>query len=154
MYPRSSAAAIKGERGVDMAASSNIGANTEPQHSARLYRAIGLMSGTSLDGVDVALIETDGHQRVWPGPSLTVPYTQGFRERLRSVLGGIGPAGEIEEQLTQLHAEAVEGFLARHPKTSIDVVGFHGHTILHRPAERRTWQVGDGARLAQRLEID
>jgi anhydro-N-acetylmuramic acid kinase len=112
------------------------------------------MSGTSLDGIDVALIETDGHQRVHPGPSLTVPYPQGFRERLRSVLGGIGPVGEVEEQLTQLHAEAVEGFLARHPEVSIDVVGFHGHTILHRPAERRTWQVGDGARLAQRLEID
>ena len=74
-----------------MAASSNISAETGPQHSQRLWRALGLMSGTSLDGIDVAIVETDGGQRVISGPSLTIPYREAFRERLRSVLGGIGP---------------------------------------------------------------
>jgi anhydro-N-acetylmuramic acid kinase len=112
------------------------------------------MSGTSLDGIDVAMIETDGRDWVIAGPALTVPYHPDFRERLRSVLGGIGPIAEVEEALTKLHAEAVERFLLDHPEAAAEVVGFHGHTILHRPAERRTWQIGDGARLAQRLAID
>jgi anhydro-N-acetylmuramic acid kinase len=115
---------------------------------------MGLMSGTSLDGVDVAMIETDGRERVIAGPSLTMPYPDAFRERLRSVLGGVGPVGDVEAELTQLHAEAVEEFIARHPGTTADIVGLHGHTILHRPAERRTWQLGDGAQLARRIGID
>jgi len=112
------------------------------------------MSGTSLDGIDVALIETDGRQRVISGPALTIAYPPEFRQRLRSVLGGIGPVVEVEEELTRLHAEAVEQFLHGHPGPRIDVVGFHGHTILHRPAERRTWQIGDGALLARRLGMN
>jgi anhydro-N-acetylmuramic acid kinase len=136
-----------------MAASSNIGAETGPQHSPRLWRAIGLMSGTSLDGIDIAMIETDGGERVFPGPALTVPYEEAFRERLRSVLGG-GPAAEVEDELTRLHAAAIREFLRRHPATAVDIIGFHGHTILHRPAERRTWQLGDGALLASLLGLD
>lgn len=111
------------------------------------------MSGTSLDGIDVAIIETDGRDRVIPGPALTIPYPPHFREQLRSVRGGRGAVAEVEAELTRLHAEAVEYFLSEHPG-AIDVVGFHGHTILHRPGERRTWQIGDGAFLAQRLGTD
>jgi anhydro-N-acetylmuramic acid kinase len=135
-------------------ASSNIGTPTGPQHFQGMQRAIGLMSGTSLDGIDVAMVETDGRDRVIPGPALTLAYPNEFRERLRSVLGGIGPVTEVEGELTRLHAEAVEHFLREHPGNAIDVVGFHGHTILHRPAERRTWQIGDGSLLAALLGFD
>ena len=137
-----------------MASSSNIGTRAGPQHSQRLWRAIGLMSGTSLDGIDVAMIGTDGREWVSPGRALTLSYPQEFRERLRSVLGGDGPLREVEEELTRLHAEAVEYFLCEHPGTAVDVVGFHGHTILHCPAERRTWQIGNGALLAHGLGLD
>jgi anhydro-N-acetylmuramic acid kinase len=112
------------------------------------------MSGTSLDGIDVALVETDGGERVVPGPALTIPYQEAFRERLRSVLGGVGPVAEVEDELTRLHADAVGEFLRRHPATAVDVVGFHGHTILHRPAEHSTRQLGDGALLARLLRLD
>jgi anhydro-N-acetylmuramic acid kinase len=115
------------------------------------------MSGTSLDGIDVAAIATDGHHQVTAGPALTFPYPDAFRERLRAVLGGVGPAADIaavEVELTRRHAEAVRQFRARHPQTAIDLVGFHGHTILHRPAERRTWQIGDGALLARLTGVD
>src|SRR5713101_4973925 len=139
MKPRSSAVARKGERGVDMALSSNISTGVGPQHSPRMRRAIGLMSGTSLDGIDVAMIETDGRERVIAGPALTLAYPPEFREKLRSVLGGVGPIAEVEGELTRLHADAVEHFLGRYSGTPIDIVGFHGHTILHRPADRRTW---------------
>ena len=137
-----------------MAASSNIGVPARPQHSPRMWRAIGLMSGTSLDGIDVAMIETDGYERAISGTALTFPYPPDFRERLRSVLGGVGPVAAIEAELTALHRDAVEHFLREHPGVAIDIVGFHGHTIRHRPAERSTWQIGDGALLASRLRLD
>jgi anhydro-N-acetylmuramic acid kinase len=130
-----------------------MGVQPGPEHS-QMWQALGLMSGTSLDGIDVALIETNGRRHVVSGPALTVAYPAEFRQRLRSVLGGIGPVAEVEEELTRLHAAAVEQFLHRHPGARVDVVGFHGHTILHRPAERRTWQIGDGALLARRLGVE
>src|SRR6516162_1706083 len=100
-----------------MAATFNIGAGGRSHQ--RSWRAIGLMSGTSLDGIDVAMIETDGRHRVTPGPSLTVPYPPQFRERLRSVLGGVGPVAEVEVELTRLHAAAVERLLAQHPHIAV-----------------------------------
>jgi anhydro-N-acetylmuramic acid kinase len=112
------------------------------------------MSGTSLDGIDVAAVATDGRRRVVPGPALTIPYAEAFRERLRSVLGGVGEVAAVEAELTRLHAAAIAEFRARHPNMAIELIGFHGHTILHRPAERRTWQIGDGALLARLAGID
>jgi anhydro-N-acetylmuramic acid kinase len=115
------------------------------------------MSGTSLDGIDVALLETDGVAHVTAGPSMTVPYPEDFRERLRGVLGEAGAVGTIaavEAELTRLHGGAVEQFLASQNGLAPDIVGLHGHTILHRPVERRTRQLGDGAALARQLGID
>jgi len=123
---------------------------------SKRWRAIGLMSGTSLDGVDAALVETDGEAQVSCGPSLTLPYTAKLRERLRRSLGGRVPVKAVEREMTAVHAEAVEALLARaclKPET-IDVVGFHGQTIVHRPAEGVTWQIGDAAALAARVGID
>lgn len=117
-------------------------------------RALGLMSGTSLDGIDVAFLETDGRSRVVAGPSLTFAYEPPLREALRAVLGGKGPVAEAERALTEAHAEAVCAFRERHGIGELDLVGFHGHTILHRPEERRTWQIGDGDLLASLLGVD
>src|ERR1700737_3283469 len=121
MKPRSAAAARKSERVSDMARSSST--NRRPNRRS----ALGLMSGTSLHGIDVAAILTDGHHHVPTGPALTVPYPDAFRERLRAVLGGVGPEADIaavEAELTRRHAEAVKQFRARHPQTPIDLVGF------------------------------
>jgi anhydro-N-acetylmuramic acid kinase len=116
------------------------------------------MSGTSLDGIDVAALATDGRRRVVAGPALTVPYPAPFRERLRSVLGdNVAPAATIaavEAELTGRHAAAVDEFRRRHQDAAFDLVGFHGHTILHRPQERRTRQIGDGALLARLIGVD
>lgn len=122
--------------------------------TAPLRRAIGLMSGTSLDGIDAAFVATDGRERVETGPWLTIPYSAELRERLRAVLGGVGPVAEVERAITEAHADAVIQLRARHDLGRIDVIGFHGHTILHRPNEGRTWQIGDGALLAARTGID
>src|SRR5712691_9940733 len=125
--------------------------------STNLRPALGLMSGTSLDGIDVAALATDGRRRVTAGPALTVPYPDAFRGRLRAVLGSETPSSDIakvQAELTRLHGDAVAEFRARHPEVAFDLVGFHGHTILHRPAERRTWQIGDGTLLAGLVGVD
>jgi anhydro-N-acetylmuramic acid kinase len=70
------------------------------------------------------------------------------------VLGGVGPVAAVEAELTRLHADAVQRFREQHPAVAIDLVGFHGHTVLHRPEERRTWQIGDGALLARLVGVD
>jgi anhydro-N-acetylmuramic acid kinase len=121
---------------------------------SRVYRVIGLMSGTSLDGIDAAFIETDGATKVVAGPSLTVPYDAAMRRRLRSVLGGQGPVAEVERALTEAHADAVRTLMTRHDLGPVELLGFHGHTILHRPQARRTWQIGNGALLARLTGID
>src|ERR1700736_1969620 len=100
MKPRSAATVRKAEMASDMAGSS----------STKRWHALGLMSGTSLDGIDVAAVATDGRRRVIPGPALTIPYGEPFRERLRSVLGGVGDVSAVEAELTRLHAAAVAEF--------------------------------------------
>ncbi|MGO8914414.1 MAG: anhydro-N-acetylmuramic acid kinase [Stellaceae bacterium] len=122
--------------------------------SGPLTRAIGLMSGTSLDGIDAAFIETDGERRVVTGPALTQPYDPALRQQLRAVAGGQGAVAAAERALTLAHADAVRALIAEHALSGIDLIGFHGHTILHRPDQRRTWQLGDGALLAAATGID
>ncbi|MDA8232286.1 MAG: anhydro-N-acetylmuramic acid kinase [Magnetospirillum sp.] len=117
--------------------------------------ALGLMSGTSLDGVDAALAVTDGVAVERLGPAITVPYDADAREALRAVLGGVGDVAGIERALTLFHADVVAKLLGDNGLSpgEVDVIGFHGHTILHRPHQRRTWQIGDGALLAGRTGI-
>ena len=123
---------------------------------ATAITAIGLMSGTSMDGIDAAVIRTDGGGVVEPIASLTVPYAPEFRAELRSVLGGAGPVDRVSEALTRRHGDAVAAVsnAASLSAEEIDVIGFHGHTILHQPDKRRTWQIGDGALLASLTGID
>lgn len=113
------------------------------------------MSGTSLDGVDAALLVTDGETVTWRGPALTLAYPDSLRERLRASLGGRGDVAGLERDLTLYHVDAVRMLLdsAGVKPAEVDVIGFHGHTILHRPQERRTWQIGDGGLLAYETGI-
>ncbi len=127
--------------------------------------AIGLMSGTSLDGVDIALIETDGERVAAFGPTGYRPYSEHERGLLREALAAAvnltqrdarpGVIGEAERVVTVAHADAVEAFAAQNGirREDIDIVGFHGQTILHRPARRLTVQIGDAAALAKAIRI-
>jgi len=157
----------------------------------KMMRALGLMSGTSMDGIDVALIETDGETVLRRGPSGTVAYDALFRARLAQAIGDAreltdrrarpGCLDAVERELTERHAAAVSGFLKEQglKPVDVDVVGFHGQTVLHKSALVRTTtvgqpravldtppvrpmqelrvltvQLGDGADLARRIGID
>jgi anhydro-N-acetylmuramic acid kinase len=132
---------------------------------AMMMTAIGLMSGTSLDGVDVALIETDGKRVKSFGPSGYRPYTDSERGLLRQALSEAvnlpqrdarpGILREAERAVTLAHAEAVASFTAQNriSREDIDIVGFHGQTVLHRPAQKMTVQIGDAAALARAIHI-
>lgn len=115
--------------------------------------AVGTMSGTSMDGVDVALVRTDGETIAEVGPALTLAYDDAFRARLAAAIrGGLdeGAVAQIARQLTERHWMAIGALVRRwtgDPR-SVRVVGFHGHTLWHRPGEHRTRQIGDGALLA------
>jgi anhydro-N-acetylmuramic acid kinase len=118
--------------------------------------AIGLMSGTSGDGIDAALIRTDGETVQEVGPALGEAYDPAFRARVKAAYGRWDPPAGLEWALTERHAEVVNRLLARAGKSpaEIGVVGFHGQTILHEPEKHRTRQIGDGALLAELIGID
>lgn len=111
-----------------------------------MQTAIGLMSGTSLDGVDAALIQTDGRNRVTLGPALTQSYGDAFQ--------GLAARKLAEppnvRQLTDRHVAAVQELLRRTDlrPDEVHVIGFPGQTVAHAPGEGWTWQVGDAGRLA------
>ncbi|GAB4530018.1 MAG: anhydro-N-acetylmuramic acid kinase [Parvularculaceae bacterium] len=135
---------------------------------AEILTAIGLMSGTSLDGVDAALLRADGERVAEFGPADVTPYAAETRDIIqaatRAALEGRLNAPEIAEAakaVTRDHIEAVRAFMTAHglAPREIDVIGFHGQTILHRPAQGRpgegvTIQIGDGQALADALGID
>lgn len=118
--------------------------------------AIGLMSGTSLDGVDAALIRTDGIEVYEFGPYVTLSFTEELYGRLHEAVHGRGDMMKVERDLTTFHADAVKQLLKEsHMKASeIGVIGFHGQTVMHRPKEGITWQIGNGAQLAAQTRID
>src|SRR5579872_4117402 len=132
---------------------------------AMMLTAIGLMSGTSLDGVDVAMIETDGKRIKAFGPSGYRPYTEPERRLLMQALTEAvhlpqrdarpGILREAERVVTVAHAEAVANFAAQNHLAfeDIDIVGFHGQTVLHRPERKLTVQIGDAAALAKAIHI-
>jgi anhydro-N-acetylmuramic acid kinase len=130
-----------------------------------LPNAIGLMSGTSLDGVDIALIETDGESLFRFGPTGYRPYAETERALLRQALAEgaalddrwrrPGILAEAEAFVTAIHAQVVEDFLDsnRIAPGDVAVIGFHGQTVLHKPQAGLTIQIGDGKVLAARLGI-
>lgn len=125
--------------------------------------ALGLMSGTSLDGVDIALIETDGHTVQRFGPVGERPFTVEERTLLRGALEDAqaltnrharpGRLAEAEAMITDAYADTIRDFLAGRESERIAVVGVHGQTVLHRPKDRLTVQLIDADALARRCGL-
>lgn len=119
-----------------------------------------------MDGIDVAILRSDGDAALERGPSAFFPYDAAFRLRIEAGLGDArtmvdrrerpGGLAALERELTLRHAEAAKSFLASLSGefARVDLVGFHGQTVLHRPERGLTVQIGDGPLLARELGID
>ena len=117
-------------------------------------RAAGAMSGTSLDGVDAAIVETDGAAVTAFGPSLYRPYTEAERATLRAALGhwpGSAEAEAAARVVEAAHLAVLRELLAQEEAGEVTLLGVHGQTLAHEPGGRGTHQAGDGARLAEAL---
>jgi anhydro-N-acetylmuramic acid kinase len=133
-----------------------------------LLTALGLMPRTSLDGIDAAILKTDGQRIVEPGPAAFFPYSRDLkvfiRRAIKAALEGRETAADIGKaaaEVTNAHVEAVAALLdkAAMKRAAVDVIGFHGETILHRPKRDpesvgRSWQIGDARLLAEETRID
>lgn len=112
--------------------------------------ALGTMSGTSLDGVDAAMLLTDGERILDFGPTAFRPYSAAEQATIRAALGrwpgedGVEAAAEVVETA---HAELLSRF------TGAGIIGFHGQTLAHEPKGRGTHQAGNGALLAGALNL-
>jgi anhydro-N-acetylmuramic acid kinase len=130
---------------------------------AKIRTIVGLMSGTSMDGVDVALIRTDATAISEFGPFRTYDFSRSDRDMVEAALVAARtvssrderpePMAIAEAMITERHVEAVERFIADFAieRRDIDAVGFHGQTVFHDPARALTIQIGDGQVLADRL---
>lgn len=120
--------------------------------------ALGVISGTSADGIDVAAVRTDGESVVEPGPAATIPYAPETRDAVLEAAA----AAQVPDAATRAwldaavaaeHAAALRRLCAAHgvPAAEVAVVGFHGQTVFHDPAAGVTVQLGDPAAAARAL---
>jgi anhydro-N-acetylmuramic acid kinase len=124
----------------------------------KIYKSIGLMSGTSMDGIDLALIESDGEKIIKRNNFAYLSYQQNFIDKLRFLINNKPSLEEIkliEKELTIIHANFVNDFLGKNKilANQIDLISFHGHTILHKPQQKITWQIGDKLLLEKLTKI-
>ena len=130
----------------------------------KIYTALGLMSGTSVDGIDIATLITDGKTKIKLGPSEYYPFSKSFSTKIKSVFKtklNVEKSRkqkrivEIENEFTHLNLIAINKFLKKNKinKKKIDVIGFHGQTISHNPSNGYSWQIGNSQKLANLLNI-
>ena len=122
--------------------------------SIKKIKALGLMSGSSLDGVSASVIVTDGIDIYEELRSINLPYSDDIRLRLKSILGKKPQTQEekdffynLSNDITIAHANIANKTI-QYIGEEIDVIGFHGHTILHIPQDNYICQLGDGQLLA------
>ena len=124
----------------------------------KIYTALGLMSGTSGDGVDASIISSDGIDQYSEILNKYFKYDQKMYENLHNLRGKIlkfadlttneNEINQLEKELTLFHARIVNEILETFNE-NIDFVGFHGQTIYHNPMEKISKQIGDGNLLSQ-----
>jgi anhydro-N-acetylmuramic acid kinase len=123
--------------------------------------AIGVISGTSMDGIDVSIVTTDGDRAVEAGAGRTYPYPAALRQRLLQLIAEpsraqTDPLDQLDEEVTDAHIDAIRRYIAETGSAArkIDLIGLHGQTVYHRPEIRFTRQLGIGSRVAEALKVD
>jgi len=127
----------------------------------KIYSALGLMSGTSLDGIDASIITSDGEKSIKIEENEYYPYESSYKEKLSQFITNCDSRdfiennrdeyAKLERQLTMDHAEISNKILKKFTHF-LDFVGFHGQTIIHKPGEGYSIQMGDGKLLSQLLK--
>ena len=126
----------------------------------KIQTAIGLMSGTSIDGIDVSLIRSDGHSITEKEFNNYYPYDKELKNTLRNIINkaelSLKEIKDAELKITNQHIEAIENFINHNnlKKKDIDLIGFSGHTILHDPKNSISWQIGNAQLLASATKIN
>lgn len=122
----------------------------------KIFTAIGLMSGTSMDGIDAAIIKTDGEKIYEFGKSISLPYDETTKNEIRKAIEESIDTSQISKEITEVHAKAVNALLkeAGLKSQEVDILGFHGQTIKHDPEKGITVQIGDGKLLAELTGIN
>ena len=120
-----------------------------------IINAIGLMSGTSLDGVDIALIKTNGNDKIFLSHSRTYTFNRVLMAKIKKFIFNRQDIKNINLLLTKFHADSLKSFINKFDidYTEIDIIGFHGQTIFHNPDQGWTWQLGDGQYLSSLVKI-
>ena len=127
----------------------------------KIYTALGLMSGTSVDGVDASIIKSDGNREYSPVIDKYFEYGDKIRKRILNLRAKISAPNhlieheneikDIEREITLFHANAVKEIL-NDTKIDLDLLGFHGQTIFHDSKKKITKQLGDGKLLSQLIK--
>lgn len=117
---------------------------------------IGFMSGTSCDGVDASLVETDGIDSFKPIHDVAIAYDSRTRSQLQELFIHSVPFLELEKELTNFHIQAANKLLSEsgYSTDQVRAIGFHGQTIFHKPEAGITWQIGNPHMLATAMGID
>ena len=124
----------------------------------KIYKAMGLMSGTSLDGVDVSIIKSDGNKEFSILIDKYFQYDGELTQKILKIRDKIlspddlikyqAEIKDLEREITLFHFKAVSKSLEL-SKSDVDLIGFHGQTIFHAPEKKITKQLGDGKLLSQ-----
>ncbi|WP_298140977.1 anhydro-N-acetylmuramic acid kinase [Flavobacterium sp.] len=120
------------------------------------YKIIGVMSGTSLDGIDLAYINFTIKDNKWSYQILeseTIPYSQDWLNKLKvAVSFSEEKLIELNEDYTELLGTIIKSFIDKHQLKNIDAVCSHGHTILHQPQNGFTLQIGNLPKIAKIIQ--
>jgi len=131
-----------------------------------LISSIGLMSGTSSDGIDASIIKSDGENKVQFIGNQFLPYDNKIKLRIRSLKEKINLIADLkknnqeintlEKEITLLHVKIVNLIIKKYKidKSKINLIGFHGHTIFHNFKEKKTKQIGDGILLSKLTRLN